>query len=148
VRIPIVVRRPNYGDFGCSVPRRGAYTAIVLVCLLIATMVLGSLLKIVLLHNRQVGRELVRVQTNWLADSGLDRAASRLAADPGFAGETWRIESARLGGRDSAVVAIRVERVDSLPHLRLVVVEATYPAEGPDQARLTRQATITLTQGK
>jgi hypothetical protein len=119
---------------------------IVLVCLLISTMVLGSLLKIALLRDRQLGREFSRVQSNWLADSGLERAASRRAADPDFAGETWKIDGDQLGGRDPAVVVIRVEPVEQQPHQRLIVVEAAYPAQGPEHARITRQANITLTQ--
>src|SRR5712691_7856183 len=92
--------------------RRGAFTSIVLVCLLISAMLLGGLLKIVLLQNRQAGRELGRVQAVWLAESGLDRAASRLAGDSDYAGETWTIAAARLGG-DRAEVVIRVERMES-----------------------------------
>ncbi len=126
--------------------RRGAFTVIVLVCLLISTMVLGSLLKIALLRDRQLGREFSRVQTNWLADSGMERAASRLAADPAFSGETWKIDADRLGERDPAVVVIRIEPVETQPHQRRIVVEAVYPAQGPVHARITRQANITLTQ--
>jgi hypothetical protein len=126
--------------------RRGAFTVIVLVCLLISTMVLGSLLKIVLLQDRQLGREFARVQTNWLAESGLERAASRLAVDPGFAGETWKVDADRIGGRDPAVVVLRIEHVETQPLQRLIVVEAVYPAQGPEHARITRQANVTLTQ--
>jgi Tfp pilus assembly protein PilX len=126
--------------------RRGAFTVVVLVCLLISTMILLSLLKIVLLHDRQLGREGVRVQAVWLAEAGLERAADRLAADSAFSGETWKIEASRLGGRDPATVTIRIDSVESQPHHRLVVVEAVYPAEGPEQARITRQTTVTLIQ--
>ena len=147
-RIRVVVPRANSGESDFAAPRRGAFTVVVLVCLLISTMVLASLLKIVLLHERQLGREFVRVQTNWLADSGLERAVGRLAVDPNFTGETWTIDAARLGGRDPAVVAIRIEQVESQPLQRLIVVEATYPAQGSEQARITRQATVTLTQGQ
>ena len=125
-------------------PRRGGFSIVVLVCLLISTMILASLLKIMWLHNRQSGRELLRVQSQWLADSGLERAASRLAVDRQFSAETWAIDAAQLGGRDGAVVSIQIENVEAQPLQRLVVVEAVYPANGPDQARVTRQATVTL----
>jgi Tfp pilus assembly protein PilX len=126
--------------------RRGAYTIVVLVCLLISTMILLSLLKIVLLHDRQLGREGMRLQANWLADAGLERGADHLAAGTTFTGETWKIDASRLGGRDPATVTIRIDAVENQPHQRLVVVEAVYPADGPEQARVTRQATVTLKQ--
>ncbi len=111
-------------------------------------MVLASLLKLALLHDAQMGNVQMRLQTGWLADSGLDRAAARLAADPAYAGETWKINSESLGGPDAAAVVIRVEKDASQAHRRLVVVEAVYPAEGTQQARLTRKMNITLAQEK
>lgn len=129
-----------------SQPRRGAFTIVVLVCLLVSAMVLASLLKLALLHDGQMGQVQMRLQTNWLADSGLERAASRLAVDPAYVGETWTINAERLGGQDAAAVVIRVEKVESQTNRRLVVVEAAYPAEGTQRVRLTRQTTITLVQ--
>jgi len=124
--------------------RRGAFTVVVLICLLVAGMLLASLLKLALLQNRQAGYEQARLQAAWLAVSGLDRAASRLALEPSYAGETWSIESARFGGSDGATVVIRVEKTETAANRCTVVVEATYPAEGPHQARLTRQATLSI----
>jgi hypothetical protein len=121
---------------------------VVLVTLLVSTMVLASLLKLALLHDGQSGHVLLRVQTAWLAESGLERAAERLAADPAYAGETWKIAADRLGGLDAAAVVIRVKKDDSQTDRRLVEVEASYPSEGTPQARLTRQTTITLAQEK
>lgn len=131
-----------------NVTRRGTFTVVVLVCLLVSAMVLASLLKLALLQDRQLEHGQWRLQTAWLAESGLDRAAARLAADPAYAGETWKIDAGRLGGQDFAAVVIRVEKEESQSHLRRVVVAAAYPAEGTQQARLTRQTTIPLGQEK
>jgi Tfp pilus assembly protein PilX len=128
--------------------RRGAFTVVVLVCLLVSAMVLASLLKLAMLHDAQLGNVQMRLQSVWLADSGLERAASRLAADPAYSGETWTINSSDLGGPDTGAVVIRVENNTSPSDRRLVIVEAVYPAEGTRQARLTRQSTITLAQEK
>ena len=128
--------------------RRGAFTVVVLICLLLSAMLLASLLKLALLQDGQSACIQMRLQAGWLADSGLERAAARLAADPAYAGETWTIDADRLGGPDAAVVVIRVERNESQTQRRLVVIEAVYPAEGTQQARLTRQTTITLAQEK
>ena len=127
-------------------PRRGAFTVVVLICLLVAGMLLAALLKLALLQSRQAGYEQARLQAAWLAVSGLDRAAARLALEPGYTGETWEIEPARLGGPAAATVNIRVEKAETETHRRTVVVEAVYPAEGPHRARLTRQAIFTISR--
>lgn len=128
--------------------RQGAFTVVVLVCLLISTMLLASLLKLALLHDGQSGHVLMRLQTDWLVESGRERAAARLASDPAYSGETWTIDAGRLGGPNAAAVVIRVRKDDSQSDRRLVEVEAAYPPEGTPQARLTRQTRITLTQEK
>jgi Tfp pilus assembly protein PilX len=130
----------------CGSSRRGAFTTIVLICLVLAGMLLASLLKLALMQQRQSRYEQARLQAAWLALSGLDRAAARLALEAGYAGETWNVEPARLGGADSATVIIRVERVETEANRRTVVVEAVYPAEGPHQARLTRQAILSISR--
>jgi Tfp pilus assembly protein PilX len=127
-------------------PRRGAFIVVVVVCLALAGMILASLLKMALLHERQLGYEQARLQAAWLADSGLDRAAIRLAGKPDYAGETWNIAAAQLGGPEGAVVVIRVQKDETRNERRAIVVEAVYPAQGPHQARLTRQATIILSK--
>jgi hypothetical protein len=139
---------PRHADARVGRARRGAFTVVVLVCLLVSAMVLGSLLKMAWLHDGQLRRVQMRLQANWLAESGLDRAAARLAVDPAYTGETWTIDALRLGGPDKAAVVIRVEQDESQSQRRKVVAEAAYPAEARQQARLTRHMTITLAQEK
>jgi Tfp pilus assembly protein PilX len=127
-------------------PRRGGFIIVVMICLLVSGMLLTSLLKMALLQDRQLGCELARQQAAWLADSGLDRAAARLARDPAYAGESWNIAAAQLGGSDDALVEIRVQRDETRALHRAVVVEAIFSAEGPCPARITRQATIILSK--
>jgi hypothetical protein len=144
LRIVLQPRPPSRGRNG---PRRGAFTVVVLISLLVGGMLLVSLLKLALLQQRQLRNEQSRLQATWLAVSGLDRAAGRLALDAAYTGETWKVEPASLGGGDAASVVIRVEKsADSSANGRTVVVEAVYPAEGPHQARLTRKATITISR--
>ena len=124
--------------------RRGAFTVVVLMCLLVAGLLLASLLKLALLENRQTGYEQYRLQATWLVVSGFDRAASRLTLEPEYAGETWDVEPAQLGGAEAATVNIRVEQPDSGSRRRTIVVEAVYPVADPHHVRLTRQASVTI----
>lgn len=137
-------RRAKFGLESCS--RRGAFMIVILVCLMVAGILLGSLLRLALLQSRQLGSEQMRLQAEWLADSGLERAGARLARDASYSGETWTIEPTRLGGTDGAAVIIRVENIQEQANNRSVVVEAAYPAEGPQQARRTRQAKFAVTR--
>ncbi len=81
-----------------------------------------------------------------MAESALDRAAARLAADPGFRGETWNIPAERLGGRDAGVVRIEVLAVPDHADRRLVRARADYPTTGTRRARESREIAIVLTE--
>jgi Tfp pilus assembly protein PilX len=124
--------------------RQGVTMIIVVVCLIVAGMLLVSLLRTALLHDRQLTYEQYRAQAGWIAEAGLERASRRLALASDYAGETWNIEPGRFGGADGALVVIRIAREETRPSRRKVVVEAVFPVEGPHQARLTRQATMNL----
>jgi hypothetical protein len=119
---------------------------VVLVCLIVSGMLLASLLQTALLQDRQLVYVQYRSQTAWIADAGLERALGRLALAPEYEGETWNIDSDYFGGSDSAVVVIRVEKEEIRPSRRRIVVEAVFPSEGPQQARLTRRVTVNTSQ--
>ena len=69
-----------------------------------------------------------RLQADWLAESGLERAAARLAAKPDYKGEIWNIAAAELSG-PRARVEIRVNDVAGREAARRVTVVADYPAD-------------------
>jgi hypothetical protein len=128
--------------------RRGLTAVAVLVCLVVITLVSGVLLKLGLAHRDQVRSQEQRLQAEWLAESGIDRALARLASDPGYAGETWKLTRRDLGlpelpGTEegpAAVVTIKVEPAGSPGNsaAQLVKVQADYP---PDLPRRTRHST-------
>ena len=129
-----------------STARRGVFMVVVMICLLVGSLIVGALLKLALLQSRQLVQEQARVQAEWLADSGLARAASQLAGDSDYAGETWTIPAADLAGHDGARVDIRVEKDPQQPQNRTVKIEAVYPAEGPNQVKRQLAATVTVSQ--
>src|SRR5262245_19206955 len=126
--------------------RRGAFTVVVLVSLLVVGMLVASLLRMALLQDRQLGYEQFRLQAGWLAESGLERAVSRSSADSGHAGETWRFEPGQLESSSAATVVIRLEKEETNSRLRKIIVEAVYPEVGPHQARQTRAATFLISK--
>jgi len=83
-------------------PRRGITAVAVLVCLVVVTLISGALLKVGLAHRAAVRAQERRIQAEWLAQAGLDRALFRLAASAEegldlFAEAPTAVELASLG---------------------------------------------------
>jgi type II secretory pathway component PulK len=124
--------------------RRGAVLLAVLVCLIVITIVCGTLLKQGLAARGQLQAEERRLQARWLAESGLERAAARLESDITYPGETWKPSPDSLGGSWPGQVTISVSRVEDHPNQRLVQVQADYPSGATYRVRQHTQAMIDL----
>lgn len=124
--------------------RRGLAIVPALVCLVLVTLLCGAMLRQAHTQRGLARDEQRRMQAEWLAESGLARASARLAADPGYQGETWEIPARALGGPSSGVVRIKVVPGGGRPTRRRVRVEADFPREDVHRARLSKQLTIDL----
>lgn len=122
--------------------RRGAVLVMVLVCMMVALVILTSLVKLAAAGRRMTDRQAWQVQATWLAESGLERAAWRLAADANYKGETWTLSADQMAAADAAVVRIEVETIPEQPNRRLVRVRADYPDHPQHRARQTKQAVV------
>ena len=127
--------------------RRGIVLFIAVVCMAIAMVIFLSLLRLSVAERRRVETEAWQLQAAWLAESGIERAAARLAADAAYEGETWNLSGDVLGGRHDAVVRIQVERVPEHEDRRLVHVEADYPDDPVQRARRTKQVMVQARPG-
>ena len=108
--------------------RRGAILVVALICLTLSTLLLGSLLKSAILHRKQMRYEEYRLQAEWLAESGLERTADRLAENADYPGESWRIDADQFNGQHAALVTINIDRPKDRPGIRIAKIVATYPA--------------------
>jgi Tfp pilus assembly protein PilV len=126
-------------------PRRGMLAIAVLVCLIVLTMIAGALLRVEAARREEVRSQERRLQAEWLAEAGIQRALARLAAEPAYTGETWNVEARDLGTADAATVTIAVERPPDDPKGRTIRARADYPRDPPRRARSTRQITIPAT---
>jgi hypothetical protein len=125
--------------------RRRGMVAVAIVAILIVLVILsGSLLRVIWLRHADLRASERRLQAEWLAESGLDRAAAKLALDPGYKGETWAIAASDLGGRDEATVKIVVSSVPGKPDRRAVRVAADYPVDEPRRHRQSRELMVDL----
>lgn len=126
--------------------RRGAFLVVALICLVLATSMVGVLLSLVRTHHRQVASQQAELQAEWLSESALARAAFRLRRDQTYSGETWTIDAAELGGQTSAEVVIEVQKLVNQPDARTVLVKAAY-GSGPGQTvRRARESTVVISQ--
>jgi len=133
---------------------RGAVAVVALVCVAVASIFMVVMVRRALGEWKMVRLEARQVQCRWLAESALDRAAARLASDPKYQGDTWKIPAGRLLGREqagaseSAAVKIDVSTPAGKPLQRLVRVQADWPEDAPSRARASKQATIELPSPK
>jgi Tfp pilus assembly protein PilX len=123
---------------------RGAILVVLVVLVAVASVLSAAILRTALLRSQAVQSEARRVQAVWLAESGVERAAARLAADSKYAGETWNLAPEVIGGPDPAAVKIEVSAVAERPDSRLVRVQADYPVDPQQRARITKEQQIDL----
>jgi Tfp pilus assembly protein PilX len=142
--------------------RRGMTTIAVLVCLLIITLISGALLKVGLARRNMSRDRERRLQAEWLAESGFDRALARLTLDHNYSGETWPITAQELGlpestvpaestgqaDRSAAIVTIAVEPIAGEVNRRRIRVQADYPPDPPRRVRHSHQMLIDLEPSK
>ena len=96
-----IVGRRKFSSRRLMRRQRGAVLIAVLVCLLIVTMILGSMLQGTLRARRQLHKERDLCQTEFLLQAGADRAMFRLGSEPDYRGETWILPAEAItGGKD------------------------------------------------
>jgi Tfp pilus assembly protein PilX len=139
-------------------PSRGLTVVAVLVCLIILTLISGAILKASAARRQLAAKEERRLQAEWLAESGTQRAIARLARDPDYPGETWSLAVGDLGegprtkpaqasagsGNIAARITIAVERVPAETKRRRVRVQADYPLDEPRRSRHSKEIMIDL----
>jgi type II secretory pathway pseudopilin PulG len=139
-------------------PSRGMTVVAVLVCLIIVTLISGVVLKVSVAQRELARSQERRLQTEWLAESGAQRAMARLARDHDFTGETWSLSAHDLGRSEQAPtgtspakaetpaarITISVERVTASANRRRVHIQADYPLDAQGRSRHTKEIMIDL----
>lgn len=126
--------------------RAGVVLFALLVCLVAATGMFTILIQTTFTHGRQFRVSERRLQAAWLVESGVERAALQLAADPKYQGEVWQVPAGELAGHDAATVRIEVKSVANAPRRRELRVAVDYPAGALTGARLQKQVMLDRVQ--
>jgi len=126
--------------------RRGVILILVLACLAIASVLLITGIKLALSLHRAQRTFGWSEQAQWLAESGMERAAAQLAADADYSGETWKISGKDLGGDDAGTVKIEIKPVPEHDNRRQVKVEADFPDDPLYRVRYSKELTLEVPQ--
>ena len=118
--------------------RTGAILAMALAVLLVVSLLSATLVKHVVLVQRQSTWSAWQQQSKWLAISAAERARAQLRADANYTGESWRIAESELPGNSRSGIAI--VRVDSLADK--IHVEARYPEQSAERSASDSVLTI------
>ena len=117
------------------VARSGAALLAALVCIAVVTIMATALVRTLLIAHRQTRWQWRQEQAQWLAESGVSRAAARLRFDPAYRGETWQLAASDFAGAPAEVsplsgrVVIRIEPVAADDPRPRIFVEAQFPDE-------------------
>ncbi|HEY6565741.1 MAG TPA: hypothetical protein VIY86_14730, partial [Pirellulaceae bacterium] len=114
--------------------RQASVLVAVMVCLALITALIGAMAQRAILAARQCQFRQRAVQTRWLVEAGLERAVFQIQHDRAYAGETWQIPAAELGGPHTAEVSISFMTTESPA---TITVRARYPSEDPTAVQRT-----------
>jgi type II secretory pathway component PulK len=109
-----------------------------LVLLVVIAIVAGTMIQGGASRRRQLILEERRVQAEWLVESGLQRAAVRLARSGDYTGETWVIPTGEIDGEHEALVQISVEKVQGQESERRIRIDAEFPRADDRRVRQER----------
>ena len=126
-----------------KIRRRGAALAAVLACLLVIMLICGTLVRGMLLQQRQSMMEVMQLQALWLAESAAALAVEQLRADPEYVGQTWRSVIDENSGA-IGIAEIAVDRIDERPRQRVVHIKSTYPDDPIRRVVLENKIAVTL----
>ena len=135
------------GADGKRQPRRAVVLLVILATLALMVPIFLSVLKLAAVQRKTLDTQWEQTQAAWLAESAVERAAARLAADPAYSGETWAVSAAELAGPDAGLVNIRVEPAAGRPDRRVVRVQADYPDHPQDRARCNKEILLSVAKG-
>jgi type II secretory pathway component PulK len=122
--------------------RRGAVLVVVAVCLALAGVMLLSVTRQAAITHRGLQSVERRLQAEWLAEAGLERAVVRLAAEAKYRGETWLVPASTLDGQHDAEVRIQVLPVAGRADRSAIRLEADYPRDAELRCRCGKQVEV------
>ena len=127
--------------------RNGLMVVVTLVCLLVVTSIVGSMIKNAIFTRRELLAERDLRQTELMLQSGASRAAARLVTTPDFAGDSWEIPAATAANTGKGRVVTEITRTASGMALDIRVV-AEYPLDRDFPIRRSQTFHVAASEAK
>ncbi|MFM7518655.1 MAG: hypothetical protein ACKO3V_17100 [Pirellula sp.] len=121
---------------------KGAILIVALVAVVIFTSLAATNIRSMLRHRQTVKTERDAIQTRLLCEAGCDRAASRLAQDPNYAGEVWIDKPDSITGVKMKV-QIEIQRKEDRT---IASVQASLDGRSYQPTRIQRTRQIVLSE--
>lgn len=121
--------------------RKGIVLFVVLVCLLVITIMVGTMLKGAIRARRQLRAERDLRQTELLLQAGIDRAFVQLNQETDYQGETWEVSVQNQSDKNDGRVVIQTTHDSETNPLQVHIV-AEYPLGNKHSIR--RSTTISI----
>ena len=99
--------------------RGGGALVVALVTLAVIMLLSAAVLRSLVAARRQSLQSVKVLQASWLAESALERATARFAADPAYSGETWEVDLAS-NDEHSATAVVKIEPPSAAEGIRQV----------------------------
>lgn len=128
--------------------RRGAVLIIALVCLVLLAAIGGTLLRWAAMEHKLLRARENESQARWLAEAGIERAATQLSKSTDYSGETWDIVATDLPSVEAARVRLSVKQSESRTEQRKIEVTVEYPFESETPTRLRKEIMYQLPTGE
>ncbi|MDF1744711.1 MAG: hypothetical protein P1V19_13530 [Gimesia sp.] len=119
--------------------RGGSVVLIPMICLILALAIIGELLQQTSIELKQLKKGQHHLQANWLADAAAQRAVEKLSQQQKYAGETWKIQPAEIGGTFPGEVIIEIVRTNPNSKSLTIRTLASYPANAIERVRIIRE---------
>jgi hypothetical protein len=124
-----------------TMKRQGAVLVVAMVCLLVVTAIIGTMIRGTLRNHRQLRSEKDLRQAELLLDAGVARASKRLAANPDFRNETWSLQPDAITGAGEGLVIIELSGTEAQDSLT-ARISAEYPAGNELSVRRSRSVQL------
>ena len=109
----------------------------------VIALVAASLVRVSVADHQRTRSNEVALQSELLADAGLDRALAKLSIDPSYSGERWEVpaDSLRAESSENKTAAVVTIEVVGSPgeSRRKLKVQADYPPDPPRRVRSSRE---------
>lgn len=123
--------------------RSGSVLVVFMVSLLLLSLTVAAMTKVMLMQRDMVRNSELQIQSEWLFQSAVARAATQFEADADYQGEEWTIPAESLKQPSGAVATISVEPAEEQTKARRVKITLLYPPDKAIRAMVSREVSIT-----